>query len=500
MTVVARSTGAQDPVSQLEARVFPVVAQTVDALQVAALLEADGITDEMARTSYDADDVFALAVRIRQRAVPEPTGIVARTSVGAPQGFLPSLRRGFAVRRAVWGRLEEAGTDPETEIEPRKLAILAHGLVYLLPIAFFPAVLSLVEVSAVVTGLVLGAALAWIWAGVGCWLAFQYLGANRPAQAAKVLRLTALTGVPTATALSVTITLLDGGPWALVGICVGQMSFQLGVSLLVFFRHEAVVLAVMAPAVVAGAVHFVVGTSLTRVVAVLVCLVCTMALLGMALRATSRPPEPDPRWGTLETGDLRRGGLAVAFFCVLSAGYLLHAQSRYMTTGLEVSIGLLPLVTAMGVVELQASQFRGRARRLLARVQFPLEFAAGVRWLVARDLIVLAASTSAVAAAVLHGLAARDLLTTAGATMALAGTLLAGAYYCSFLLLGFAKVAALCWVTGIALAFHVSLRVAAPRGLTPLDDATAFAASALLLLLFSLTVLLPVVTQPRAHG
>src|SRR5262245_32941460 len=51
----------RDPVDELVDGVRPVLRGAVDALQVAAVLEAEGVTDRVARVQYGYADVFDLA-------------------------------------------------------------------------------------------------------------------------------------------------------------------------------------------------------------------------------------------------------------------------------------------------------------------------------------------------------------------------------------------------------------------------------------------------------
>jgi hypothetical protein len=192
--------------------------------------------------------------------------------------------------------------------------------------------------------------------------------------------------------------------------------------------------------------------------------------------------------------------LLVVAYTMLSAGYLLHAQSRYMFGSLQVAVGLLPLIVAMGVVEWRAYRFPERSHALMARVRYPAEFAAGVRRLVAVDLATCFAAVAALGLVLLLGLDIAGLLTAAGVAMTLASMFLAGAYYVSFLLTGMAKLLPLCVATGVCLTVHVLVDSLSAVRLHPLLDTSVFAATAFLLLLLSLAALLPSVTEPRAHA
>ena len=144
-----------DPLDLLVERMRHVVAHAVDLLQIAARLEADGITDRGARVEYGFDDVFALADEVYVRLAPGPPP-------PPPPPVLPPAWRS--------GRRD-----------------ISHGLLYLMPGALFPAVLAAIGSGPLVTVLVLTGGLGWAWSGGASWLAYQRLGAGDPAAAARAL-------------------------------------------------------------------------------------------------------------------------------------------------------------------------------------------------------------------------------------------------------------------------------------------------------------------------
>jgi hypothetical protein len=151
-----------DPIDDLVARVRLRMGQAVDPLQVAALLEADGLNDRAARVEYGYADVFMLSEEVFHRL-------------------------GGSVPR--WRSLRVENPEPG-----RWLRDLSHGLLYLLPSALFPAVLAVVAPPFIVTLIVAGL-LGWAWAGVTTWLAYQWLNVHDARGAGRMLIWMSLGGV-----------------------------------------------------------------------------------------------------------------------------------------------------------------------------------------------------------------------------------------------------------------------------------------------------------------
>ena len=466
----------------LQDRVGPVIAQTVDALQVAALLEADGITDAIAREVYGVSDVFRLATRVRRRCLPGPD---ARPGAG-PDG-----------RRTIV-RGDDQG--------PR---LLAHGPLYLLPVVLFPPVLALLGSRPLVLGLVVGAGLAWVWAGTATWLAYRLLGQRQDTSARHVLQLFALAGLPLAAVVGYLVAGATGGGLGLTAVACGQMAYQMGATLLMFHHREKLLLVAMLPAAVVGVTYLVLTPSpQLAVLAVLAGTGCVGTVLGLSLagpgaarpRTAARTLARATRaaWGPVREAP---GQVAlVTLHTGLSAAYLLHAQARYMQGSLAVSVGLLPLIAAMGLVELLAFRFRRRAHALLSTVRYPTEFATRVVRIVVVDLVSCVALVLVLGAGVVGLLAAWHVLTPATVAMAVAGGFLAAAYYAGFLLTGLGMVGPLCAAVALALVVHVGALALVPAARSALADTSVFALTAALLLALSVSRLVPAVADPRTHA
>ncbi len=209
-----------DPLDELVDRMRPALARAVDALQVAAALEADGFTDRVARVEYGFSDVFALALEVFRRLGP-PTDHVADV-VPTAHGWRDTVR------------------------------MLAHGPLYLLPSAVFPAVLAVLGQRSVAIALTVASGLGWMYAGTAAYGAYRLLGAHRPRGAARVLRGATL-AAPVAGALAgLGVVAVAGGGWGLVVMAACQLGYQLAGTVLVFYRREILQAASMVPAVLAG--------------------------------------------------------------------------------------------------------------------------------------------------------------------------------------------------------------------------------------------------------
>jgi hypothetical protein len=477
---VALPTVTMDPLDDLVARLRPTVATAVDALQVAAVLEAEGISDRSARVEYGFADVFRLAEEVFGRLGPH-------RMIGAPK------RRG-----------------PRPPVSaPREIF---HGALYLLPTAVFPAMLALVGRASLVTGLVLAGGTAWIMAGAASWAAYRLLGAGHPAGADRVLRWSAFGGLPVAAALGAGVVAVTGGGYVTVVLAVGQMAYQMASTLLMFYRRELWLLPVMAPAVVTGAGYLVAGPVLLPVtVGTGVASVVLAFALGIAETVgTDRSDPADPGGRAGPAGPAGRGGepaphLAlgedlptlpwVAAYAALSAMYLLHAHTPYLLGRLDIALAAAPLIVGMGVVEWRARRFGELARALPARVRLPAEFGAAVwRYLLGG----LGCCTGVVALLAVGMLVAVGLwrsVSPAGVVMTAAYAVLAGAYFLGFLLAERARYGWLCGALAVATALHLTARmfVAGPSG--PLVDAVWYLGSAALLQVLFLAGLAPIVGQ-----
>lgn len=456
----------QDPVTTLVERVGPPLSRAVDPLQLAAMLEAEGVTDHTARVQYGCADVFALAEEVWHR-----------TGEGAQLLGAPPRARGDRTRA---------------------VRDVSHGLMYLLPAAAFPAALALLGQRSMVLGLLITGGLGWVVAGGASWLAYRVLGCGCPGAAALVLRWAALAALPLGAGVGLAIASATSAAHALPAVALGQIALQMSGTLLMFYRSEIWLFATMAPAVVAGFAYLLGGPRLLGP-ALAVISASVAAAFVVALRRTAGRAGPDERWPR-ETvhGELSRLPW-VLLYSALSAGYLLTAQGRLALGGADVAFALVPLLLVMGVVEWRARRFGEGARALPARVRYPSRFVLGIWLMVARDLGICLVAGAVLAAGLLAGLDDRYEVTEATTLVATAGVLLGGAYFLGFLLANLDCYEVLCAALLAGLTVQVGFVLAEPLGVGPLAADAALLSSAALLLLLFLVALAGRVDQARYH-
>src|SRR5690606_4570668 len=246
---------ATDPAEVLADRFRSLAARAVDVLQIAAALESSGITDRVARVQYGYADVFELAQAVRDRP-----GVVLQAS-------RPAVRRPW---------LEQ-------------LRDIGHGALYLLPVVLFPAAFAAVGSSRLILAVVLVGALGWVWSGVVAWMAYRLVSDRRPGAAADLWRWASLGSLPVAAAVAAVTADVTGIGHATTSVTVlalAQMAYQLAAAVLMFYRREGLLLAVMLPAVTGAAGYLLWGAEKLPV-AVTASLVCVAVVFGLALREAS---------------------------------------------------------------------------------------------------------------------------------------------------------------------------------------------------------------------
>lgn len=489
-----------DPVDELVDRVRPQLGRAVDALQVAAALEAAGHTDRTARVEYGYTDVFTLASEVFRRIGP-----LRHTADGATGGD------GAA----------GAGAQTPAASGPGRwdaLRPISHGPLLVLPSAAFPAVLTAVGRPGLVLALVLAGTLGWVHSGVAGYAAHRLLGQGRPRSAARLLRTAAWTGPLLGVALGVVVAPYGGLP--LVGLMVFLLAYQMASTLLVFYGRETWLAVTMTPAFLCGVAHLALGGPTSRWLAVAAAAVSVLAALGVALRsagAAAPPRDPAAREAAAREQAGREPGsgeprwpparvrFGVAGYGLCSALLLFHAQAPYLLGRLDIAMAAAPLFLSMGFVEWRISRFRAEMVALTRRARRPRGFVAGVWRAIGREFVACLAVPAVLAAPLLIGLRHAGMLSAAGVVMTAAHVALAGAYYLAFLLAARARYGWLCLAMGIAVTSHIG--VGALVGAAPLlgQDGAALADTSLhlgsVLLLQALFALglLPVIGQIRHY-
>ncbi|MFD2356311.1 hypothetical protein ACFSTC_54165 [Nonomuraea ferruginea] len=305
----ARDDGQAHPIDALIEPMDASLARAVEPLQVAAILESEGLNDKIARERYGHTDVFSLAETAFSR-------VAAKAVPPVPDAPL---------RRA------------------RPTAQILHGLLYGLPAALLPAASGLVGTQWLMPGLVFTTGIGWVLGSSAAQIAYTLMGRGCPRSAGRVLRTGLVTGVGCAALTATGLALGMGAPVALVALCVTQIAFQISSGILLFYRREAWLAAMMMPAVLAGIGYIGVADRFVGLLTVCLGVICVAAVVGAAMLLTLATPDKgeqpaaEPPLRTLLRANLR--GLPPAFlYSLLTALFLLQAEARYVLDRSDIAI------------------------------------------------------------------------------------------------------------------------------------------------------------------
>ncbi len=444
-----------DPAMELVLMLESMVPAAIDELHVAAVLESRGVTDRSARDEYGHNDVFALAKVVSQRLPGQPD---------VPER--PAARR-----------------QPH-----RTLRELAHGPLYVLPSAVYPAVFTVLGAPTMVRGMVFATALGWVWGMGMSAVAYQLLGQQKGRAAGRMLRLLGLAGLGVALAGATFLALTGIGEPGVVAFVVAQMGFQLSSGVLVFYGKELRLLVTMLPACILGVLHIVSGYSPALVTPTLVAGALSIVLvLGVAwLTSVQAASEADSR-GSVPGRRMLLGAAPSVCYAALCAAFLLFTDFRYVVGQFDLAIAVAPLVLGMGAVEWRAHRFTERARDLLHRNTFPGDFSRDARRLMLQELTICLLILGGLGGALLATLSGFGMLSTHGAMLINAHVVLGGAYFVGFVLARYQQFRWLLGILSFVVAANIVVATSLADNLRPPDMAPIFlmCCSTLLVLLLA---------------
>ncbi|MET8759084.1 hypothetical protein [Lentzea sp. NPDC004782] len=372
---------------ELVTRVAGQLPDPVDELQVAALLESQGVTDQVAVDTYGRTDVFALGRQVFERL---------------PRGTVEAERE---PRRSSWPHA-------------------VRGPLYLAPTTVFPAVADVLGGPAAVRAMVVATAVSWVWGSGASAAAHQLLARGAGAAAARLARWLGLAG----TAIAAAVATVSGWQSALFVLALAGLQFSIGV--LLFHRREIVLVTAVVPASAGGVIHLV--WEATGIALALGGVTVLLAAAG-AWRAGREAHDADgvrlPKASTL-----LGAALPGAVYAALCATLLLYTDSRYVLSALDLAVAAAPLVLGMGVVEWRAQRFFELASDELRRCAVPAEFRKALWRLLLRELGGCLVALGSAAAVLLVVLRAADVLTLPGALLVDGHVLLGGAFFLGFVL------------------------------------------------------------------
>ncbi|MEU0879239.1 hypothetical protein ABZ345_11625 [Lentzea sp. NPDC005914] len=379
---------------ELVARVAGQLPDPVDELQVAALLESQGVTDQVAVDSYGLTNVFALG-------------------------------------RTVFERLPRGSVVPEREIQRTSWPHALRGLLYLAPTTAFPAVVDVLGGPAAVRAMVIATAVSWVWGSGASAVAHQLLARGADATAARLLRLLAVAGVAIAG-----LTALTSG-WQSALFVSALACLQLSIGVLLFHRKEIVLVTAVVPATAGGVIYLV--WAVTGIVLALGGATVLLAAVGAWRAGRDARDTGGVRMPSART--LIAAAVPSAVYAALCAALLLYTDSRYVLGALDLAVAAAPLVLGMGVVEWRAQRFFELASEELHRCAVPAEFRKALWRMLVRELGGCLVALGSAAVVLLVALRSSGVLTLPGALLIDGHVLLGGAFFLGFVLVRTAAAA-----------------------------------------------------------
>ncbi|MGH3687105.1 MAG: hypothetical protein ACRDRU_16940 [Pseudonocardiaceae bacterium] len=419
-----------DPADALISTLEPMVPAAIDELHVAAVLESRGVTDRSARDEYGHDDVFTLARAVSQRLPSQP------------DYSQPTTARRLS-HKTLWE--------------------LAHGPLYMLPSAVYPAVFTVLGTAGMVHGLVFATALGWVWGMGMSAVAYQLLGQQKERAAGRMLRLLGMTGLGLALVGATFLSLIGAGGPGMVAFAVAQMGFALASGVLVFYGKELRLGVAMLPACAVGVVHIVAGYPGALVVPTLVAGGLSIVLvLGTAWWTSIRAASQADSRRSVSGHRMLLDAVPSVCYAALCAAFLLFTDTRYVIGQFDLAIAVAPLVLGMGAVEWRAHRFTESAGDLLHRNSCTADFARDVWRLLLRELTICLVVLGGLGGVLLAILRHFGMLTDQGAMLVGAHVLLGGAYFVGFVLARYEQYP---WLLGI-LSFVVVTNIAVVSSVT----------------------------------
>ena len=325
----------ESPHAALAAWISPVCASAVDPYEVAAVLEAGGVTDVTARERHGARDVFDLADQLFRQIPREPQ---PDRPVAGPWRATPVTH-------------------------------VLRGVVFGLPALTYPAVADRIVGPRPAVLLVVSVLLSWA-AGQGlAYLGYVRLGrAGRGAAAAVLGSAAPLVALPAAAVL-VALGFTLGVPFAVTLIAAGQFAYVLAATVALVLGRERWLLAALVPGVGGGIGGLVAGPDSGLVAgAVTLSAATSVAVAGWALRgARPQPPRRAEVAAALPT--VAFGALAGALLIFIPAVRALNPGSD---AGIDIGVALaltLPLSVSMGGAEWLLFRFRSATHRAMAETR-----------------------------------------------------------------------------------------------------------------------------------
>jgi len=359
-----------------------VCTHAVSPLEIAAALEADGITDEKSQAEYGCDDVFALARELYSR-------VPLRTSRHTSRLDLPYSRS----------------------------RNIARGALFALPGLFYFVVEPLFPSRAAPVALLLAVMAGWGISQVMAIVGHTLIGRGNRKGAGMALALILIGGLAAMAALGGLAALWTAWNQDLVAACCTQTLYIMSAAVLLLFERDRLLWMSLIPGVVVSTA-FLVGDpfGVSRTVAVGAIVVAMALTFGSAIYAADRAyiegPGNHARLGHADGLRALQFGIYGVMLAAILAAPMLHSAATHTpgeSPGL-LGAAMVPLVLSMGVAEWQLASYTERRNRAMDAAQ-DIETFAKSAW---RNLLI-AVGTHAAALLALTLITAVGIAVIAGA-------------------------------------------------------------------------------------
>jgi hypothetical protein len=294
----------------------------VDAFEIAASLEASGVSDRMASQRYGYTDVFAMARHRFEALMAGPSAVQATVAL------------------------------PVVDVRDT----LLRGLVFVLPALLTGAALGRRPALPLVWAVLVAVAVGWA-AGQGiAYIGYRVLGAGSATGARWQMMKLALLTVALSGVAGVTVGWLGLLGWTAVILAVGQITFVLSTSIALVIDRPAVIGFALIPGLLASVPALIRPDLLPRwlVLAAICCtLLITVAWVGYLLRGGKPPAVELARAST--NGAMPYVGYGLSLAMLLSFALV---DSLRAPTHVAIAVTMAPLMCGVMVAEFQLARYR----------------------------------------------------------------------------------------------------------------------------------------------
>jgi hypothetical protein len=329
-----RERRSLQPVDRLSRDLGDVCTTACDPLEIAAILEAQGVTDAASRDYYNCDDVFDLAERLWART---PTVV------------------------------EQVADQVVDDDRPGSLRDLLHGVIFALNGLFFSVGLQAASEPKVIGSLVGALVLSWALGQAASLLWFR-LEARKGDQAGRTVLRRALQLVLAAGLAAGWGLDRAGLPPSITLMAVAQVYLVIAASALLLYRKELWFFLSLVPAVGCAVASWLAPGWADPTVLLAVVVASVVVIVAEAAWLV-RPTGEGPHRAALQWADVS-SALQMALYGVTGAVMLSHSAMSTLVTGVHhdikgFDVSVLPLVLTIGVAEWQLRGYRQLSRQVL---------------------------------------------------------------------------------------------------------------------------------------